>query len=463
VRPAGVGLVWWPALEPVFRAGACEVLELEPQALWEKIVVDGAQAYRLNESLLDQVLRLPQRKLVHGVGQPLAGTVDDPVPHMPLLRTMCDRLNAEWASEHLSFNRIVVGDEVRETGFLLPPAQTAASARVAAANIDWYRSQLARPIAFETGVNYLNVCEGDLDDGTFFASVARGAQCGILLDLHNVWCNERNGRRPVREVLAHLPLDAIWEVHLAGGTALDGWWLDAHSDLVPPPLYALAEEVLPLLPNVRALVFEILPDHLPAVGLNAVEREIERLKALWRGLPASNLEPLKFASLGLRRNPDDVGATAQRELALHHALSESLGGGEDRGLALYRELIAEFRRAHLAKAMRFSMTALLAGLGASETRALLCTYCRDTPADAYASVEAERFARFLAGRADVVSRVPYLDEVMAFESALIASTLRGEEREIEWSVDPTAVLEALDAGRLPGPLPPCRSVMRIAA
>jgi uncharacterized protein len=54
--------------------------------------------------------------------------------------------------------------------------------------------------------------------------------------LHNLWCNQLNGRQQVLDVLAELPLDRVWEVHLAGGKEMDGLWLDAHSStpLNPP-------------------------------------------------------------------------------------------------------------------------------------------------------------------------------------------------------------------------------------
>ena len=84
---------------------------------------------------------------------------------------------------------------------------------------------LARP------ADYLRPRPGELGDGEFFAAVAEQADCGILLDLHNLWCNERDGRQPVRDVLAELRLERVWEVHLAGGEELVGYLLDAHSPL----------------------------------------------------------------------------------------------------------------------------------------------------------------------------------------------------------------------------------------
>jgi len=59
--------------------------------------------------------------------------------------------------------------------------------------------------------------------------------------------------------------------------------------------------------------------------------------------------------------------------------------------------------------------------------------------------------------------IPYLDEVLAFEHALLRATIFSESSEIAWSADPTRVFEALEAGHLPRPLPAVHNTMRIAA
>src|SRR3546814_10637875 len=70
---SGVGIVYFPALEPLLDAGKglIDVIEVEPQPLWLKD--SGGGCPRLDERAFDRLLARPQRKLVHGVGIPLAG------------------------------------------------------------------------------------------------------------------------------------------------------------------------------------------------------------------------------------------------------------------------------------------------------------------------------------------------------------------------------------------------------
>jgi uncharacterized protein (UPF0276 family) len=476
MKALGVGLVWWSALDPLFEPGGpgVSVLELEPESLWEQVSDASGWHYRCNDALLERVAALPQRKLLHGVGHPVGGTVDDPMDPWPLLRDAAHRLQPAWVSEHLSFNRVARPGGADHAGFLLPPPQSPAGVRIAAANIGRYGRELGCPTAFETGVNYLSPREGEMDDGDWFAAVAQASGGGIVLDLHNLWCNERNGRQSIADVLDRLPLERVWEIHLAGGMQQSGFCLDAHSGRVPPPLLDIAAEVIPRLPHLGALVFEILPEHLPRIGLDGVQREIERLHGLW-ALRAPRIVRLPSTDRVRQRweapTAADAAEVASWEASLVDALCErppsrvGVGGfARDPGCELLQGLIADFRSANLVRALRYTMTALLAALERSEVDALLDAYCHANPPEPYAAVEAERFARYLAAaRPTLLSRVPHLGELLAFEHALLRATVLGQSSDVRWTVDPTALTEALDAGTLPRDLPAAPTVMHIQA
>ena len=472
-RALGIGLVYWADLEPLMRPGGApvSVVELEPQSMWELVAGPEGWRYHGNEGLLERVAALPQHKLLHGVGHPLGGTVRDPIDPLPLLRHAVDRLDPAWISEHLSFNRTSRAGRTENAGFLLPPPQRPAAVRVAAHNIAEFRRHLDRPVAFETGVNYLRQRDDDMQDGEFFAAVARTADSGILLDLHNLWCNERNGRQSVADALAQLPLERVWEIHLAGGMKESGFWLDAHSGTVPPEVMAIAAELIPRLPHLGALVFEVLPEHLHGIGLDGVHRQIEQLQPLWALRPRSEVHvaaPTRALDVDEPTKADQA-EVARWESAFVSALRRKPGAGSpasdlcaDPGCALLGELVAEFRRASLVRALHYTMTCLLAGLGARGTHELLASYFEGRTPEPFAAVEADGFASFLREQVPRLG-IPQLAEVLAFEHALVRATIHGVSTEVAWSVDPTTLFESLDAGRLPTLLPKASSRMRVCA
>ena len=480
MRPLGVGLVFWPELAPLLDdTDLVGVIEIEPQGFWEKLPCGNGACYRPNDGLLRNIARYPQPKLLHGVGQPVGGITRDPVDAAPSLRSAVGLLRPVWVSEHLSFNRTCRGAAITDAGFLLPPRQCPAGVFAAADNIARYGRVTGCPVAFETGVNYLQPRVDELDDGAWFAHVAEQADCGILLDLHNLWCNQRNGRERVPDVLARIPLERVWEVHLAGGMALDGYWLDAHSDAVPPELMELAAEVVPTLPNLGAIMFEILPQHLPRIGIDGVQRQLEQLAKLWalrapnQATTTSTVHPHSAhpATAGARAKPDcDLRELAEWENGLAAAIRGDVVAScrfadlaLDPGIAVYRQLIGDARRSNLTRALRYTMLLLLAHLGVDETEALLERHFTTTVPDAYAALEAEGFARFLRDQSALLAGAPHLAEVLAFEHALLRATLYAEPAELAWSNDPTKIFAALDAGRLPRGLPVARTTMRIAA
>ena len=278
----GVGLVLWPALMPILSedGGGIDVVEVEPEFFWFETGV-AQEPMRIDAGMLRQLAALPQHKLVHGVASPVGGSLAPDPQQLRLMRGVVEALRAPWASEHLSFNAVPTPAGPVESGFLLPPLQSEAGAHQAAANIRIMAQGLQVPFAVENNVNYLRPVDGELADGAFIAAVLEQADCGLLLDLHNLLVNERNGRQPAREALAALPLDRVWEIHLAGGIEHRGYYLDAHSGPVDGELMELAREVVPALPNLRAVIFEMLPSYLPAIGLAQVKRQIDGLHTLW--------------------------------------------------------------------------------------------------------------------------------------------------------------------------------------
>jgi uncharacterized protein (UPF0276 family) len=462
-RELGIGLIYARELASFFDGnhGQVGVLELEPQTLWEKVCDQGRWSYRANQAVLDGIAQSPLPKLMHGIGQPLGGTVADPIEHRALLRSTADQLDAVWASEHLSFNRVLQHGAAVEVGFLMPPLQKMSTVRVAARNLIEYGEALGRPVAFETGANYLRPQPGEMPDGEFWRAVSEAADSGVLLDLHNLWCNELNGRQRVLDVIEQLPLERIWEIHLAGGMSLSGYWLDAHSDRIAEPLVELAAEVIPRLPNVGALMYELLPEHFAALGIDGVEEQVSELAALWALRAPSKVTPgQRNGSLEL--TSDDLATVNAWENSLYRAITGT-SPADDPGIDIYRELVSDFRRGALARTMHYTLTLLLLELGSQGTAELLDTFFRACPAESYHAVEADNFARFLLQRPNFIASIPYLREVLGYEHALIRATVHGSDSLIEWTADPTAILQSLDRGEQPGFLPVVPSSMTVSA
>lgn len=441
MRPRlGVGMTYVAGLESELAAVAdlLDVIEVEPQTFWladPRVGSSGdALQLRIDREALSRVAEMPQAKLLHSVSLPVGSVRSPDLDQVDLVAVLCAELGAEWVSEHLAFNQAHGPRGPFVTGFFLPPRQTWAGVEAAAATIRKVAARLPTPFLFETAVNYLAPRPDELLDGEFIAAVATRADCGILLDLHNIWTNERNGRQPVDSYLAALPLERVVELHVAGGFELSGYWLDAHSGLVQPEVMQLLHEVLPRLPNVRALIFEMLPAFAKQVGIPALRHQLVELREAWQRHAHAGPTHHPAAPVEVRTDPSPCASPAEWEdtlgaLAVGRSPDTQLARElrEDGGIALYRTLITEGRAGMLAGALPQTIERLLALLGEADVRSLLARFVAEHDASLFGANEALAFADFLLR--DPAACPPELKPILIRERDCI-DLLLGEIREV---------------------------------
>lgn len=443
-------MVFSTALRPFLerRPGTLDFLELEPQTLW---LADHAFAGPFHEFTpgIELFQRQQGKKLVHSVGMPLGGTRAPDPAQCALLRSTAERLGSPWVSEHLS----VAGTPAQAAGFLLPPLQTDAGVRNAARNVRAFGEAMGRPVAVETGVAYLRRKPFEMPDGTFLAQVVEEGHCGILLDLHNLWCNQRNGRIRIEEFLAQIPLDRVWEVHLAGGEELGGTWLDSHSGVMPDGLSTLAREVVSSLPNLGALTFEIYDTFLRRLEPGVLDGIVDELHEIW------SVARRPQCAAPRRPAPFDVSLDAPSPAAWEASLTAAVWKSDPQlhphsedaaPLRLYAWLARSFRGSMLARALPRSIRYLILR-EREDIETLLSAYYTAEPPRLYTPLEAEAF-RAWAIEAD---GDPLLRMLLEFDCAFLRVVREGRPQVVTFPGDPTPVLVALAEARMPSmPEPP---------
>jgi uncharacterized protein (UPF0276 family) len=407
IATTGLDLVWKDV------ANLVDIVEIEPQTLWTPRADGG---WDIAEAGFGWVAGCGKPTTVHGVGFPVGGC-EPPDPQGVALTAACaERLGAVHWSEHLSFNRVQINGRLIDAGFLLPPAQTEAGVEAAVDHIQTYRRAARRPFLIETGVNYLRPRTGELSDGTFIAAIAERADCGILLDLHNLISNQRNGRQIVDDVLGEVPLDRVLEVHVAGGFEFQRYYLDAHVSAPDPELLAKLDAVIPMLPNLQAVVFEAVPESLISLGTDGLRGVLETLHRICdhsRGqhpvrkpTPAevpritssqTALRPRIHCADGQLAPPArdiDAQTTAEweRQLAAYTARVRPDPPVADPGLALLRTLADQARLGQIALARPDLLESLIRIVGVTRTEHLLADYLSTYSPKRWSSEEGDQFA-----------------------------------------------------------------------
>jgi len=397
IATAGLDLAW----EAV--ASLVDVIEVEPQTMWTPRPDGG---WDVDDAPLSWVQQCGKPTLVHGVGFPVGGA-HAPNPRAVALAAECTaRLGATHWSEHLSFNRVCLDGNEFDAGFLLPPAQTGAGVDAAVEHIGTYQDASSRPFLIETGVNYLRPRDGELSDGQFIAQIAERANCGILLDLHNLLTNQRNGRQSVGEVLDELPLDRVLEIHVAGGFTLNDYYLDAHIGGPDAELLALTSAVIPRLPNLRAVIFEAVPESMTTLGADGLRVILESLQRVCTapgqidmlpGFPRPARAPRPHPSPPNDANSDETATRAwESRLAAYTARVVPHPPDNDPGCKLLRTLADQARLGQLARTHPSRLRALIRHVGEAAATRLLEDYLDACPPQRWAHTEGSQFDEWLA-------------------------------------------------------------------
>jgi uncharacterized protein len=408
VATTGLDLVWDDVADLV------DIVEVEPQTMWTPRPGGG---WDIAEAGFRWVEACAKPTLLHGIGFPVGGC-EAPDPRGVALTAACaDRLGAIHWSEHLSFNRVHIDGRAVDAGFLLPPAQTEAGVEAAVDHVKTYQRCGARLFAIETGVNYLRPRAGEIPDGRFVATIAERADCAILLDLHNLISNQRNGRQSVEDVLGELPLERVLEIHIAGGFELDGYYLDAHVGGPDLELLAMLEAVLPRLSSLSAVVFEVVPESLIMLGAKGLRSVLETLHRICdrtpvgeglRGPAAQQTCNVRSAGVFQRLSPNQLGEAEpcpdghaasrewERQLAAYTARIRSKPPVADPGLALLRTLADQARLGQLGLARPQLLQSLIRTYGVAEAESLLWDYLNTFSPKRWSTDEGDQFAAWFS-------------------------------------------------------------------
>jgi len=119
-------------------------------------------------------------------------------------------------SEHLSWSS--VGG--RYLNDLLPLPATREALELVVLHVDETQGALGRPILLENVSSYLRFA-AEMPEACFMTEVAQRTGCGILLDVNNLYVNERNHGTSAAAFIDAVPAELVGEIHLAGHSVQD--------------------------------------------------------------------------------------------------------------------------------------------------------------------------------------------------------------------------------------------------
>jgi uncharacterized protein len=273
----GVGIGYRPELEALYRRHADRIE-------WLELIADR---YLEPESLA-RALPLRDRFPLIPHGLEMSIGTDGPLDadYCAQVARLIRALDAPFHSDHLCMTKVGGHDTIEqgtlELGTLVPLPFTETVARRCAGKAREIRDLLGVPFALEN-ITYPFALPGSMPEAEFLTAVLEDGDCGLLLDLTNVFINSQNHRYDPYRFLESLPLRRVVQVHLAGGVQQNGEWIDSHSHPVDshPEVWGLLEYVVAHSP-VRGVLFERDQNFPDQMG--EILDDIDRAREIFHGV-----------------------------------------------------------------------------------------------------------------------------------------------------------------------------------
>jgi uncharacterized protein len=188
--------------------------------------------------------------VMHGVSMSI-GSVD-PLnrEYLSDLARLARHFEPAWISDHLCWTR-VGGRNLHD---LLPLPYTEEALRHVARRIRGVQDILERRILIENVSSYMQFTASAMSEWEFLAGVAEQADCGILLDINNVYVSAFNHRFNPLAYIDAIPVERVVQFHLAGHSDHGAYLLDTHDHPVRDEVWALYEHAVRRFGNVSTLI-----------------------------------------------------------------------------------------------------------------------------------------------------------------------------------------------------------------
>jgi uncharacterized protein (UPF0276 family) len=243
------------------------------EALSENYMGAGGRPRRV----LDEV-RAHCPVVLHGVSMNLgsADPLDD--AYLDALDALARRVEPAWISDHLCWT----GVDGRNLHDLLPLPYTEEAVRHVGARIRRVQERLGRRIAIENVSSYASYRADAMTEWDFLTAVAEEGDCGILLDVNNVFVSAHNHGFDAETYLDAIPAERVFQLHLAGHSEQGPLLIDTHDHPVRAEVWKLFERVVARLGRVSTLIE--WDDRIPSY--DELEREALRAREILEGVDA---------------------------------------------------------------------------------------------------------------------------------------------------------------------------------
>lgn len=284
------------------------LLREQPDVDWFEIISENYMDSRGRPRHVLERIASRYPVVMHGVSLSIGSTDPLDFEYLARLKALARDIRPVWISDHVCWT----GVAGRNTHDLLPLPLTEASLRHVVSRVRQVQDFLERPLILENPSTYVGFRGSTMPEWEFIARMAEGADCGLLLDVNNVYVSAINHEFDPEAFIRALPVERIVQFHIAGHTHCGTHLIDTHDHPVVDPVWALYRLAHALTGGVSTLLE--WDAHIPPFPV--LHAEVLKARTYWGGSGSDTtavLDALEVAEIA------DSGAIPQ---PLHPLLVE---------------------------------------------------------------------------------------------------------------------------------------------
>src|SRR5215813_4220672 len=194
------------------REHNAEILGGAPGVDWLEILTENVMVAGGNPRRVLRAVRERYPVVLHGVSMSL-GSID-PLDerYLDTLAELVREVEPAWVSDHLCFSRF----NGKSGHDLWPVPYNEESLANVVERIGRVQDRLQRRILVENVSSYVTFRASTMGEAEFLAEVAERADCGLLVDVNNIYVSAFNHGFSAEAYLEALPPERVGQFHLAG-------------------------------------------------------------------------------------------------------------------------------------------------------------------------------------------------------------------------------------------------------
>jgi uncharacterized protein (UPF0276 family) len=226
------------------------VLDEHPKVDWFEVISENFMVAGGNPRRVLRAIRERYPVALHGVSLSIGATDALDERYLDELAALARETEPAWISDHLCWTR-VGGHQSHD---LLPLPYTDEALAHVVERVRRVQDRLKRRILIENVSSYVTFTQSTMTEWQFLTALCERADCGLLLDVNNVFVSAYNHGFDARAFIDGVPAERVGQLHLAGHSDRGTHLLDTHDHTVCDGVWQLYRRTLARCGRVSTLV-----------------------------------------------------------------------------------------------------------------------------------------------------------------------------------------------------------------